>query len=129
MKFHQWVFKILKKQNVTYGRTHGRTHRRMNGQRENSIPPLKLRFGRGGGIKSIYFCILFCDRGRGKCCCISKIQFFRDARYVVYSVFVSVHCRRANVDKHNSLYNALSKEFAIEIMLKNVAKEEMEKKL
>ena len=33
--------------------------------------------------KSIYFCILFCDRGGGKCCCIPKIQFFRDARYVV----------------------------------------------
>ena len=47
MKFHQWVFKILKKQNVTDGRTHGRTDGRTDGQRENSIPPLKLRFGGG----------------------------------------------------------------------------------
>ena len=35
---------------------------------------------------SIYFCILFCDRGSGKCCCVSKIHFFLDARYVVCSV-------------------------------------------
>ena len=34
---------------------------------------------------SIYFCILFCDHGSGKCYCISKIQFFLDARYVVCS--------------------------------------------
>ena len=50
MKFHQWVFKILKKQNVTDGRAHGRTHARTDGQRENSIPPLKLGFG--GGYKN-----------------------------------------------------------------------------
>ena len=50
MKFHQWVFKILKKQN------NARTDARTDGQRENSIPPLKLRFGGGYnnfiGIKS-----------------------------------------------------------------------------
>ena len=34
MKIQQWLFKILRKQNVTDGRTDGRTH----GQRENSIP-------------------------------------------------------------------------------------------
>ena len=54
MKFHRWVFKILKKQNVTDARTDGRT----DGQRENSIPPLKLRFGGGynktGHPKLIY---------------------------------------------------------------------------
>ena len=47
MKFHQWVFKILKKQNVTDGRTDAHTDARTDGQRENSIPPLKLRFGGG----------------------------------------------------------------------------------
>ena len=47
MKFHQWVFKILKKQNVTDGRTDAHTDAQMDGQRENSIPPLKLRFGGG----------------------------------------------------------------------------------
>ena len=35
---------------------------------------------------SIYFCILFCDRGNGKCCYIFKIQAFWDARYVVCSI-------------------------------------------
>ena len=35
---------------------------------------------------SIDFCILFCDRGSGKCCCVSKIKVFLDARYVVCSV-------------------------------------------
>ena len=35
---------------------------------------------------SIYFCIHFCDRGSGECCCVSKIQVFLDARYVVCSV-------------------------------------------
>ena len=55
MKFHQWVFKILKKQNVTDGRTDGHTDGRTDGQRENSIPPLKLRFG--GGYKYVYPCI------------------------------------------------------------------------
>ena len=35
---------------------------------------------------SIYFCPLFCDRRSGKCCCISKIQVFLEARYVVRSV-------------------------------------------
>ena len=34
----------------TDGRTDGRTHARTDGQRENSIPPLKLRFG--GGYKN-----------------------------------------------------------------------------
>ena len=42
MKIQQWLFKILKKQNVTDGRTHTRTHThthaRTHGQRENSIP-------------------------------------------------------------------------------------------
>ena len=34
MKIQQWLFKLLKKQNVTDARTDGRT----DGQRENSIP-------------------------------------------------------------------------------------------
>ena len=33
---------------------------------------------------TIYFCLLFCDRRSGKCCCISKIQVLLDARYVVF---------------------------------------------
>ena len=37
MKFHPLFLKILRKQNVTDGRTHGR----MDGQRENSIPAHK----------------------------------------------------------------------------------------
>ena len=40
-----------------------------------------------------------------------------------------MQCRRAYVDKHNSLYNALPKEFAIEILLKDVATKETGKKL
>ena len=35
------------KETKHYGRTHGRTDGRTDGQRENSIPPLKLRFGGG----------------------------------------------------------------------------------
>ena len=74
---------------------------------------------------SIYFCIRFCDRGSGKCCCISKSHFFLDARCVV--------CFELLLDTfwciHSSLplYIALSKEFAIEILLKNVATEETKK--
>ena len=54
---------------------------------------------------TIYFCILFCDCGSGKCCRFSKIQAFLDARYVFFFFFfffflavtghVLVHCRRA----------------------------------
>ena len=57
MKFHQWVFKILKKQNVTDGRTHAHTDARTDAQRENSIPPLKLRFGGGYNNKEIIIII------------------------------------------------------------------------
>ena len=35
MKIQQWLFELLRKQNVT----DGRTDRRTDGQRENSIPP------------------------------------------------------------------------------------------
>ena len=51
MKFHQWVFKILKKQNVTDGCTDGHMDTQTDAQRENSISPLKLRFG--GGYNNI----------------------------------------------------------------------------
>ena len=39
--------KETKRYGRTDGRTHGRTHGRTDGQHENSIPPLKLRFGGG----------------------------------------------------------------------------------
>ena len=39
--------KETKRYGRTDGRTHGRMHGRTDGQRENSIPPLKLRFGGG----------------------------------------------------------------------------------
>ena len=48
MKIQQWLFKLLKKKNVTDGRTHARTHARMHRQRENSIPHHKKKFA--GGI-------------------------------------------------------------------------------
>ena len=38
MKIQQWLFKILRKQSVTDGRTDARTHGSTHGQRENSIP-------------------------------------------------------------------------------------------
>ena len=71
---------------------------------------------------SIYICIFFCDRGSGKCCCISKIQVFLDARYVACSVLscywtcfgaLSASLCRQTIHSSLSLYNALSKEFAI----------------
>ena len=48
-KFHEIPSMGLQdiKETKRYGRTHGRTHGRTDGQRENSIPPLKLRFGGG----------------------------------------------------------------------------------
>ena len=50
MNFHTWLFKILRKnQNVTDGWTERRMEWQMDGQRDNSIPPLKLRFAGGGG--------------------------------------------------------------------------------
>ena len=45
MKFRPRVFKILRKQSVMDG---WKAETRING-RENSIPPLKLRFAGGGG--------------------------------------------------------------------------------
>ena len=49
MKIQQWLFKLLKKRNVTDGRTDGRTHGRTHGQRENSIPHHKQSLRGGGG--------------------------------------------------------------------------------
>ena len=49
MKIQQLLFKLLRKQNVTDGRTHARTDRRTDGQRENSIPHHKQSLGGGGG--------------------------------------------------------------------------------
>ena len=51
-KFHEILSMGLQdfKETKRYVRTDGRTHARTDGQRENSIPPLKLRFGGGGGI-------------------------------------------------------------------------------
>ena len=51
MKIQQWLFKILRKQNVTDGRTHGRTDRRTDGQHENSIPTTNKVCG---GYNDIY---------------------------------------------------------------------------
>ena len=50
-KFHEIPSMGLQdiKETKRYGRTHARTDGRTDGQRENSIPPLKLRFG--GGYK------------------------------------------------------------------------------
>ena len=48
MKIQQWLFKLLKKQNVTDGRTDGRMDGRTDGQRDNSIPPPQTKFA--GGI-------------------------------------------------------------------------------
>ena len=47
MKFQQWLFKILRKQNITDGQTHTQT----DGQHENSIPTTKF----AGGIKIMKF--------------------------------------------------------------------------
>ena len=41
MKFCHNFFKILKNQNVADGQTDGLTDRRMDGKRENNIPPHK----------------------------------------------------------------------------------------
>ena len=51
-KFHEIPSMGLQdiKETKRYGRTDARTDARTDGQRENSIPPLKLRFG-GGIIK------------------------------------------------------------------------------
>ena len=55
--------KETKRYGRTDGRTDGRIHARTDGQRENSIPPFKLRFGAGGGgIKKlmVLFLIILC---------------------------------------------------------------------
>ena len=49
--------KETKRYGRTHGRTHGRTDGRTDGQRENSIPPLKLRFG--GGYNYLLKCEIY----------------------------------------------------------------------
>ena len=50
--------KETKRYGRTDGRMHARTHARTDGQRENSIPPLKLRFG-GGYNNSVFVIFMF----------------------------------------------------------------------
>ena len=55
MKIQQWLFKLLRKQNVTDGRTDARTHGRTDGRTDNvkTVYPLQTKFA--GGKEDLSF--------------------------------------------------------------------------
>ena len=83
-------------------------------------------------VLSFYFCIIFAIVGNGEYCCFSKIQFLLDAGYVVCSVlsgyWACFGALSTNIIHSSlSLYNALSKKFAIGILLKMLLKKKPDK--
>ena len=71
MKIRQWLFRILRKQNVTDGRTHGHT----DGQRENSIPTTNKSCG---GYKKVNFFY-------------RSVQYWRKSERIIFSN-IQIHC-------------------------------------